>query len=76
VHCLGLPGALPKARPLYETPNGILAAAQECGYGQADFRQVTGSQALPLIGRVLESFTRRGKLNRALVWIWEDLREG
>jgi len=63
------------ARPLYSTPNGILAAAEECGIARAAFRQLPGASALTVLDSVLESFTNGGLTNRAAHRLWDDLRE-
>src|SRR5689334_11333470 len=60
---------------VYETPNGLLAAAQECGYDRSTFRQVAGRRALALIDSVLEAFTVHGAANRSRIWLWEDFRQ-
>ena len=63
------------ARSIYATPNGILAAARECGVTRSRLRQETSNRALALFERLLELFTKNAAKNRKANWFWDDFRE-
>lgn len=62
------------ARGRYETANGLLGVARECGLDETAFGQVPGGRALGILDEIFDAITTSGWRARRQSWLWENLR--
>ncbi|MFT3765663.1 MAG: hypothetical protein QM820_09125 [Minicystis sp.] len=60
---------------MYEAPDSLLAVARDLGIEQRRFKQVGPGRVSPVLGKILETFTRHGAANETSLWLWEDFDE-